>query len=219
MNTNAITPQNPLGLEVGDRVRLTGESWANDDGLPRGSVQPVAALNPDGRPCVLSASGRTGWPVYLPHEVKGEYLIGKHYGFEYEGPKGHQALVREFHETFGHPVADTPALIDHLRAVNRFEFMYEELSEFDDAVRDADLVEIADALADIVYLARGTAIEYGIDLDPVIRAVHESNMTKLGEDGKPVPHPRVPGKIGKGPNYRPPTDEIRRILIEQGADL
>ena len=128
-----------------------------------------------------------------------------------------QALVREFHEAFGHPVADRPALIAHARGLKRFDFIEEEAVEFYEAVMNEDLVEIADALGDILYFVYGTAVEYGIDLDPVFREIHESNMSKLGEDGKPVPHPEIEGKIGKGPNFRLP--DLRTVLIEQGADL
>ena len=129
----------------------------------------------------------------------------------------HQALVREFHEAFGHPVADKPALIPWARGIKRADFIQEELDEYEDAVRVDDLVEIADALGDILYFVYGTAVEYGIDLDPVFREIHESNMSKLGEDGKPVPHPELEGKRGKGPNLRPP--DPRAVLIEQGAEL
>ena len=129
----------------------------------------------------------------------------------------HQALVREFHEAFGHPWADKPALVDKALGIKRFDFLLEELIEFRDAVRDGDLVEIADAIGDLLFVVNGTAGIYGITADPVLREVAKSNMSKLGADGKPVPHPETEGKIGKGPNFRLP--DLRAVLIEQGAEL
>ncbi len=78
----------------------------------------------------------------------------------------------------------------------------EEVDELRAGARDGDLVEVADALADIVYVAYGTAHVYGIDLDAVLDEVHASNMTKLGPGGRPVRRPD--GKVLKGPDYRPP---------------
>jgi predicted HAD superfamily Cof-like phosphohydrolase len=78
----------------------------------------------------------------------------------------------------------------------------EEVGELRAAAAAGDLVGVADALADIVYVAYGTAHTYGIDLDAVLDEVHASNMTKLGSDGAPVR--RADGKVLKGPDYRPP---------------
>lgn len=125
-----------------------------------------------------------------------------------------QDMVAEFHEKFGHPVFETPGLIPDDRADLRWNLIYEELTELEYAQGEDDLVEIADALGDLLYVVYGAALEYGIDMAPVVDEIHRSNMSKLGEDGRPVPHPTVPGKIGKGPNYSPP--DIARVLRKQG---
>ena len=87
----------------------------------------------------------------------------------------------------------------------RMELLREEYEELQEALRSGDLRSIAQELADLVYVTYGTALAYGIDLDAALREVHSSNMSKLGEDGKPVL--REDGKVLKGPNYRPPNME------------
>ena len=84
----------------------------------------------------------------------------------------------------------------------RLALIEEEVGELAAAARADDLVGVADALADIVYVAYGTAHVYGIDLDAVLDEVHASNMTKLGADGRPIR--RADGKVLKGPAYVPP---------------
>lgn len=112
-------------------------------------------------------------------------------------------MLLEFHRLFELPMAARPTLEHHeAHAEARFRMQDEELVELWDALKDDDLVAIADALADIVYVAYGTALTYGIDLDVVLRAVHQSNLTKLGVDGRPLKE--LDGKVIKGPNYRPP---------------
>lgn len=117
--------------------------------------------------------------------------------------------VGSFHRSYGLPVAATPsAEIPAQQATLRQALIDEETGELRDAVAAGDIVAIADALADIVYVAYGTACVYGIDLDAVLDEVHASNMTKLGVDGRPVR--RADGKVLKGPDYRPP--DIARVL-------
>jgi len=94
------------------------------------------------------------------------------------------------------------AAISGDQATLRQSLIDEETGELRDAVAAGDIVAIADALADIVYVAYGTACVYGIDLDAVLDEVHASNMTKLGADGLPIRRPD--GKVLKGPDYRPP---------------
>lgn len=84
----------------------------------------------------------------------------------------------------------------------RLRLIEEEVAELRAAAETGDLVGIADALADVVYVAYGTAVVHGIDLDAVLEEVHRSNMTKLGADGRPVR--RADGKVLKGPHYSPP---------------
>ena len=103
-----------------------------------------------------------------------------------------QALVQEFHETFGHPVALTPGLISKERAAFRVSLIEEELQELKDAIEAGDLVEIGDALGDLEVVINGTGLEYGIRLPEVVREIHASNMSKLGEDGKPILRHRDP---------------------------
>ncbi len=109
----------------------------------------------------------------------------------------------EFHAAYGLPVRLSPDVAvgeDQVRL--RLALIQEEVGELAAAARAGDIVGVADALADIVYVAYGTAHVYGIELDAVLDEVHASNMTKLGADGRPVR--RADGKILKGPSYRPP---------------
>ncbi len=111
--------------------------------------------------------------------------------------------VGEFHRAYGLPVRDVPTSeVGRDQVALRLSLIQEEVSELAAAADLDDLVGVADALADIVYVAYGTAHVYGIDLDAVLDEVHASNMTKLGADGRPVR--RSDGKILKGPGYRPP---------------
>lgn len=117
--------------------------------------------------------------------------------------------VAEFHRAYGLPVRTVPsAAVDLSEVTLRQSLIEEEVAELAAAARAGDIVGVADALADIVYVAYGTAHVYGIDLDAVLDEVHASNMTKLGADGRPVR--RADGKVLKGPDYRPP--DIAAVL-------
>ena len=122
------------------------------------------------------------------------------------------AMVHQFHEVFGHPVADEPGLIPDERAWLRYDLISEELSELFDAILAGDMVAIADALGDLEYVVHGAAIEWGIPLEDVVRNVHVSNMSKLGADGKPIY--RSDGKVMKGPNFEEP--DLEGVLINAG---
>jgi predicted HAD superfamily Cof-like phosphohydrolase len=118
--------------------------------------------------------------------------------------------VGDFHRAYGLQVRDSPTVAVGADQVElRLALIEEEVGELAEAARAADLVGVADALADIVYVAYGTAHVYGIDLDAVLDEVHASNMTKLGADGKPIR--RADGKVLKGPAYRPPN--IADVLL------
>jgi predicted HAD superfamily Cof-like phosphohydrolase len=93
----------------------------------------------------------------------------------------------------------------------RIRLLEEEVGEYAAAARCEDLVGIADALADVVYVAYGSALTYGLDLDAVLAEVHRSNMSKLDSHGRPLL--RSDGKVMKGPRYRPPN--VRAVLANQ----
>ena len=139
--------------------------------------------------------------------------------------------VKEFHEAFGHPVSEpercNQSLRLHLIAEEFIELMIgcgfpkDLKGSFDEVMARAievaedgetNLVEIADALGDLNYVITGFAVELGIPFDEVCNEIHTSNMTKLGEDGKPIY--RDDGKVLKGPNYRPPN--VKKVLDEHG---
>jgi predicted HAD superfamily Cof-like phosphohydrolase len=119
--------------------------------------------------------------------------------------------VAAFHATFGLPCSDEPTTdIPAEIAALRVRLLAEEVDEFAAATEERDLIGIADALADIVYVAYGSAITYGIDLDAVLAEVHRSNMTKLDSNGRVLR--REDGKVAKSQNYTPPNiaDVLRR---------
>jgi predicted HAD superfamily Cof-like phosphohydrolase len=116
-------------------------------------------------------------------------------------------MVREFHTTYGVPIRNVP-IADPPDSDLRTRLLAEEVQEYYDAVEAGDVVEVADALADIAYVVFGTALVHGIDLDAVLEEVHRSNMSKLGDDGQPVC--REDGKVLKGPRYFRP--DIARVL-------
>ncbi len=129
-----------------------------------------------------------------------------------EGPSRIAVQVGEFHRSYELPVRTSPtAEVGREQIDLRLSLIEEEVGELREAALAGDLVGIADALADIIYVAYGTAHVYGIELDSVLDEVHASNMTKLGADGRPVR--RSDGKILKGPHYRPP--DVKSILIAQ----
>ena len=84
----------------------------------------------------------------------------------------------------------------------RYELIKEELNELEEAMKTKNLKEVADALTDILYVTYGAGYAYGIDLDKCFKEVQRANMSKLGEDGKPIYNEK--GKVMKGPNYFEP---------------
>ena len=118
-------------------------------------------------------------------------------------PIGAAAAVAQFHRAFNLPMRQLPSAdVAPALARLRVALLEEEVGEFVAASERGDLIGIADALADIVYVAYGTALTYGIDLDAVLREVHRSNMSKLDSDGKPLI--RDDGKVLKSERYFPP---------------
>ena len=121
------------------------------------------------------------------------------------------AAVLEFHKAFGAGINYEPkADIGEKRNQLRFDLMKEENEEYLEAAKDGDLVEVADALGDMLYILCGTIIEHGMQdkIVEVFNEIQRSNMSKLGEDGKP--NYREDGKVLKGPNYFKPN--IKQIL-------
>jgi len=116
--------------------------------------------------------------------------------------------VGTFMETFGQEVKTKPEFPDAETVNLRIELIGEELNEFWDACEQKDIVGVADALADILYVTYGAGHAFGIDLDKCFKEVQRSNMSKLGEDGKPIY--REDGKVLKGPNYSEP--DLKSIL-------
>lgn len=135
--------------------------------------------------------------------------------------------VQEFHAAFGHPIADGPDPATKALRELRVKLIAEELTELCDALgvelevirsakdgdwrikveataddEDVDLVEAADALGDLDYVVSGANLVFGFPAEDVITEIHRANMSKLGEDGRPIY--REDGKVLKGPNYTPP---------------
>tara|TARA_Y100000591_G_C21426295_1_gene494693 strand:- start:174 stop:551 length:378 start_codon:yes stop_codon:yes gene_type:complete len=107
-----------------------------------------------------------------------------------------------FMKTFGQEVKIKPTLSTDKIIELRLSLIKEELSELSEAIDKKDLVEIADALTDILYVTYGAGHAFGIDLDKCFQEVQNSNMSKLGEDGKPIYNEF--GKVMKGPKYFKP---------------
>ena len=110
--------------------------------------------------------------------------------------------VRKFMETFGQRVTTKPQFPDEKTMQLRFDLIKEELDELEEAMKTRNLKEIADALTDILYVTYGAGFAYGINLDKCFKEVQRANMSKLGEDGKPIYNEK--GKVMKGPNYSEP---------------
>ena len=111
-------------------------------------------------------------------------------------------LVGDFMEAFGQDVQFEPTWPDFNTRELRLELIAEELDELSDAIADRDMIQIADALTDLLYVVYGAGHTFGIDLDECFQEVHRSNMSKLGENGRPI-H-REDGKVMKGPGYFEP---------------
>ena len=110
--------------------------------------------------------------------------------------------VKNFMETFGQEVKSRPAFSSDKINDLRYNLIKEELDEFKQALENKDLLEVADALTDILYVTYGAGHAFGIDLDACFDEVQNSNMSKLGLDGNPIFNEQ--GKVMKGPNYFKP---------------
>lgn len=110
--------------------------------------------------------------------------------------------VRKFMETFGQEIKEKPNFPNDKITSLRYELIKEELDELKEAIDKRDIKEVADALTDILYVTYGAGHAFGIDLDKCFEEVQNSNMSKLGVDGKPIYNEK--GKVMKGPNYFKP---------------
>jgi len=116
--------------------------------------------------------------------------------------------VKEFHQSFGLGVSEEMrANLGKAKNRLRFNLMDEENKEYFEAAENDDLVEVADALGDMLYILCGTILEHGMQykIEEVFNEIQRSNMSKLGGDGKPIY--RADGKVLKGPNYFKPNIE------------
>lgn len=121
--------------------------------------------------------------------------------------------VERFHDTFGIKNESTPtAMVGHETYMLRYKLMREENEEYLEAAEKGDLVEIADALGDMMYILSGSILSHGLQdvIEEVFEEIQRSNMSKLGEDGKPIY--REDGKVLKGENYFRPN--IAKILVD-----
>ena len=110
--------------------------------------------------------------------------------------------VKNFMQTFGQEVKSSPSFSSDKINELRYNLIKEELDEFKQALDNNDLLEVADALTDILYVTYGAGHAFGINLDACFEEVQNSNMSKLDEDGKPIYNEQ--GKVMKGPKYFKP---------------
>jgi predicted HAD superfamily Cof-like phosphohydrolase len=110
--------------------------------------------------------------------------------------------VKKFMETFGQKIKEKPDFPEKKITSLRYELIKEELDELKEAMDNNDIKEVADALTDILYVTYGAGHAFGINLDKCFEEVQNSNMSKLGSDGKPIYNEK--GKVMKGPNYFKP---------------
>lgn len=122
-----------------------------------------------------------------------------------------QRMVAEFHDRVGLPVGERPTWPGDTTHRVRVALIEEELAEFRNAGEAENLLELADALGDLLYVIYGAAVTYGIDLEPIFKEIHRSNMSKGGT----CPSCRADGKVSKGEHYEPP--RIAKVLSDQVA--
>ena len=116
--------------------------------------------------------------------------------------------VRKFMKTFGQEVREKPGFPNDKITSLRYDLITEEIGELKVAIENKDIKEVADALTDILYVTYGAGHAFGIDLDKCFQEVQDSNMSKLGSNGKPIYNDK--GKVMKGPNYFKP--DLRKFL-------
>ena len=117
--------------------------------------------------------------------------------------------VKTFMQTFDQEVKSKPSFSTEKINELRYNLIKEELEEFKHALENKDLLEVADALTDILYVTYGAGHAFGIDLDKCFEEVQRSNMSKLGKDGKPIYNEH--GKVMKGPDYFKP--DLKKFTV------
>ena len=117
--------------------------------------------------------------------------------------------VRKFMETFGQEIKEKAEFPNEKITSLRHDLIKEELDELKEAIENNDIKEVADALTDILYVTYGAGHAFGINLDKCFEEVQNSNMSKLGSDGKPIYNEK--GKVMKGPNYFKP--DLNKFII------
>lgn len=120
-----------------------------------------------------------------------------------------QMMVEEFHRKFDIAVSDRPSLPEEATRHLRVRLIQEEFEELQHAMAAQDLPGVAKELADLLYVVYGTAVSYGVDMDPVFREVHRSNLSKVGG------HKRADGKWVKPPTYSPA--QVEPLLDAQSS--
>ena len=116
--------------------------------------------------------------------------------------------VKTFMNTYGQEVKERATFPENKIVQLRIDLIEEELNELKEAVKNNDIVEVADALTDILYVTYGAGHSFGVDLDKCFDEVQRSNMSKLGVDGKPIYNES--GKVMKGPDYFAPN--LKKII-------
>ena len=116
--------------------------------------------------------------------------------------------VKNFMNIYGQEVKNNPSFPSEKIVKLRYDLIKEELDELSVAIRDKDIVEVADALTDLLYVVYGAGHSFGINLDKCFSEVQRSNMSKLNKDGKPIYNEN--GKVMKGPNYSKPN--LKQLL-------
>ena len=116
--------------------------------------------------------------------------------------------VKTFMNTYGQDVKEKADFPENKIVQLRIDLIEEELNELKEAIKNKDIVEVADALTDILYVTYGAGHSFGVNLDECFNEVQRSNMSKLGEDGKPIYNDS--GKVMKGPNYFAPN--LKKIV-------
>ena len=116
--------------------------------------------------------------------------------------------VKKFMNTYGQEIRDNASFPDKKIVQLRIDLIQEELNELKDAINNNDIIEVADALTDILYVTYGAGHSFGINLDKCFDEVQDSNMSKLDENKQPIYNDN--GKVMKGPNYFPPN--LKKII-------